>query len=195
MIKIFKMIVLTAISMMMLTACDSSEEPQMTDNQAQEFNLPETITIVSAEEMPEVVMTRATTNVTAYDVAGTYNGLLYDVNMNGNDKDDVQNLKIDITAQGNNKFRFYLRPFKVGNMPAHLSVDIKDLRLNSDGTFHAENVSTLKVGWFKYPVTLIDGSFTPVAGGHRLRLTLESEGTFFSISIFKAHVKYDGEQQ
>lgn len=204
--KNFKMIALLAIAGWGITACQSNEEPLQLKQQAQEPELPATINIVSAQDVPtEGITTRASNSITAQQVAGTYNGLLYDVNMNNKLKNDVPDVKIEIKQQSNNKIKFYLSPFKVGKMPGTLSVDIDNLSLNPDGTFHADeqnNQSLLRkklhlVGWFghyKYDVTLIEGSFTPVLGGYKLKMTLESKGSIIGIEIFKAHVKYDGNQ-
>lgn len=206
--KFFKVFALMAIVSLAILSCQEGNDNEVVTPKSQEPQLPATIKIVSAQEMPaEIVQTRAVNNIQVADVAGSipYNGLLYDVEMNNNPKDDVQDVKIDITAQGANKFKFYLRPFRVGSMPGTLSVKIDNLTLNADGTFHADEqndynllyekltIATDWLGTWHYNVTLIDGSFVPVTGGYRLRLTLESRGTIIGIEIFKAHVKYDGQ--
>lgn len=206
--KFFKVFALMAIVSLAILSCQEGNDNEVVTPKSPEPQLPATIKIVSAQEMPaEIVQTRAVNNIQVADVAGSipYNGLLYDVEMNNNPKDDVQDVKIDITAQGANKFKFYLRPFRVGSMPGTLSVKIDNLTLNADGTFHADEqndynllyekltIATDWLGTWHYNVTLIDGSFVPVTGGYRLRLTLESRGTIIGIEIFKAHVKYDGQ--
>lgn len=205
--KFLKVFALMAIVSLAILSCQEGNDNEVVTPKSQEPQLPATIKIVSAQEMPaEIVQTRAVNNIQVADVDGTYNGLLYDVEMNNNPKDDVSDVKIDITAQGANKFKFYLRPFRVGSMPGTLSVDIDNLTLNADGTFHADEQNDYNLLYkklhikinsllsFPYNVTLIDGSFVPVTGGYRLRLTLESRGTIIGIEIFKAHVKYDGQK-
>lgn len=194
---------LTIVSLALVSCQNENLVEEPTQVQAQKPQLPAEINIVSAVPIPsDALLTRATsaTNVNAYDVAGTYVGRLYNVNMNGNPKNDVLNIPVDITASSSNTFKFKLNEFKVGSMPGKLSVEIQSLTLNSNGTFHAANVAgavKLKIGVlpFSYPAKLIDGSFTPVTGGHLLRFSLDSEGSIFTITIFTAHVDYEGTQQ
>lgn len=183
-----RMIAFTAIAGVVFVGC-----------QKEELNSAKTELVANSQAAVQQNAELQRTTITVDDVVGEYKGTLDEVKMNGNKKDPVYNQTFTVSKHSDGKFNLYLPPFKVGNMPGSITIDAKEIVLNSDGTFRATNVQDavklrIAIRERPYPATLVEGAFTKEGNGYRLKVGINSEGKFLVFTIFTAYVHYDGKQ-
>lgn len=187
-----KMIAFTAIAGVAFIGC-----------QKEELNTAETGLVANSQAVVQQNAELQRTTITVNDVVGEYKGTLDKVVMRGKDRGKVLNQIFTVSKYNNSKFNLHLPAFKVGEMPGTIEIKANGIKLNSDGTFKASNISngvllTVPVlGKTPYPITSMEGSFTPTNDGrYKLQVGIHSEGKiFFYITIFTAYVHFEGDQQ
>ena len=187
-----RMIAFTAIAGVAFVGC-----------QKEELNTAETGLVTNGQAAVQQNAEKQRTTITVNDVVGEYKGTLDKVVMRGRNRGKVLNQIFTVSKYNNSKFSLHLPPFKVGEMPGTIEIDAKGIKLNSDGTFKASNISngvllTVPIlGETPYPITSMEGSFTPTNDGrYKLQVGIHSEGKiFFYITIFTAYVHFEGDQQ
>ena len=176
---LFKSIAFIAILGMALVGCQK-EEANIADHPANEGNSQ------NANETTVV----SEPNFTVDSVVGNYKGEINQVKMNGENKDSVSDRTVNITKNGNNKFNLSVDAFKVGRMPAKLTINVKGITLNSDGTFSGSFSNGVNLLLTDYPAN-IRGKFFKKDNATKVEFTLESSGTYLLFVNFDASVHFD----
>lgn len=187
-----RMIAFTAIAVVAFIGC-----------QKEELNTAKTGLVANSQAVVQQNAELQRTTITVNDVVGEYKGTLDKVVMRGKDRGKVLNQIFTVSKYNNSKFNLHLPAFKVGEMPGTIEIKANGIKLNSNGTFKASNISDgvlLRVpllGETPYPITSMEGSFTPTNDGrYKLTVGIHSEGKiFFYITIFTAYVHFEGDQQ
>jgi len=180
----FKSIAFVAIIGMALVGCQK-EELNIADNPANGGNSQKANTVAVVNERTSV-----TSNFTVDGVVGNYKGEINQVKMNGNKKPSVPNRIVKITPNSSNKFNLSVDAFKVGRMPAKLTINVKGITLNSDGTFSGSFSNGVNLLLTDYPAN-IRGKFFKKDNATKVEFTLESSGTYLLFVNFDASVHFD----
>ena len=182
--NLFKSIAFVAILGMALVGCQK-EEANIADHPANEGNSQNANETTVVSEHPSV-----NSNFIVDSVVGNYKGEINQVKMNGENKDSVSDRTVNITKNGNNKFNLSVDAFKVGRMPAKLTINVKDITLNSDGTFSGSFSNGVNLLLTDYPAN-IRGKFFKKDNATKVEFTLESSGTYLLFVNFDASVHFD----
>ena len=182
--KLFKSIAFVAITGMALVGCQK-EELNIADNPADGGNSQKANTVAVVSERASV-----TSNFTVDGVVGNYKGEINQVKMNGENKASVSDRTVKITKNSNNKFNLRVDGFKVGRMPAKLTINVKGITLNSDGTFSGSFSNGVNLLFTDYPAN-IRGKFFKKDNATKVEFTLESSGTYLLFVNFDASVHFD----
>ena len=182
--NLFKSIAFVAIIGMALVGCQK-EELNIADNSADGGNSQKANTVAVVSERASV-----TSNFTVDGVVGNYKGEINQVKMNGNKKPSVPNRIVKITPNSSNKFNLSVDGFSIGKMPADLTINIKGLTLNSDGTFSGRFPDGVNLLFTDYPAN-IRGKFFKKDNATKVEFTLESSGTYLLFVNFDASVHFD----
>ncbi len=160
------------------------------------------VAIVSCQTEDEALFpemnTTATKSVSVDDVGGVYTGTLHNVIMSGKKKSNYPNqvTKITVSDEYYDSFNFHFDMQVGGKVNVHLTADVKNIALNSDGTFEVnagdDSLSkALKIAIFKYDITLLKGKFIPKStGGYDVEWTMESNGFYLQEGKIMAHVEF-----
>lgn len=132
-------------------------------------------------------------------VAGTYIGTFSPIRVGTQNPPPLEKQTVKITKAGSDKINIAIPPFRIKKLdiPGLFSLNLQNIKLNADGTFYAENIPNLHIdmAWgFDYPVSLIDGSFTPIGGGYQLRMKLKSRMNINGVDI-SFFIKHNGRSQ
>ena len=180
----FKSIAFVAIIGMVLVGCQK-EELNIADNPANGGNSQKANTVAVVSERASV-----TSNFTVDGVVGNYKGEINQVKMNGNKKPSVPNRIVKITPNSSNKFNLSVDGFSIGKMPADLTINIKGLTLNSDGTFSGRFPDGVNLLFTDYPA-IINGKFFKSGNDTKIEFTLQSYGRYLIFKKFTASVHFD----
>ena len=152
----FKSIAFVAIIGMALVGCQK-EELNIADNPANGGNSQKANTVAVVNERASV-----TSNFTVDGVVGNYKGEINQVKMNGENKASVSDRTVKITKNSNNKFNLRVDGFKVGRMPAKLTINVSGITLNSDGTFSGSFSNGVNLLFTDYPANIRGNSLRKI---------------------------------
>ena len=159
--NLFKSIAFVVIIGMALVGCQK-EELNIADNSADGGNSQKANTVAVVSERASV-----TSNFTVDGVVGNYKGEINQVKMNGENKASVSD-----------------------RMPAKLTINVRGITLNSDGTFSGSFSNGVNLLFTDYPAN-IRGKFFKKDNATKVEFTLESSGTYLLFVNFDASVHFD----
>lgn len=124
-------------------------------------------------------------SATESTVTGDYVGGLTYVSMNGNVKDNVEDLITTVTQSGSN-YKLALEPFQIGSMPGTITVTADNV---TAGSFSGNCTVTLTIAGVGKD---FDGTITGTMSNGSLVYTVDCNATYMLLP-FHAVVKFEGE--
>lgn len=130
-------------------------------------------------------------SVSAVSYAGTYNGTLTRVYMNG-EKTTGQSVTATVEDNSDGTINLYLNSFKAGSMPGTIAVEAYNVTVNSDGSFNMPTAANSVILTILGAESTYDASVVGQFNGNSLTFTVTTIDAKYLFVDFTAIVTFEG---
>ncbi|MEG0038598.1 MULTISPECIES: calycin-like domain-containing protein [Bacteroides] len=127
------------------------------------------------------------------NIEGIYNGSLTRVYMNG-EKKPVPNIGTEVTANADGTINLYIAPFKIGKMPGKISIDAKNISVDSNGSFNMTVSETVILTLPIFTPALFNAQISGTISGNRLTYSVATIDASYLLVPFTAIVEFTGKK-